>query len=798
MAKAQKLFEQGYIDLVSVIPPEAPLSPQSKIRPEARGKSPGVRYASGLWGGYAWADATTTAAHAAQMDRDGANVGLRAAKFPAIDLDVRDQSLADLIAGVIERYMVTGPVRVGAWPKRLYPFRLAEGAQPFGRLQLFIEYDGDRHCVEILGAGQQYLVAGTHPGTRQPYEWRKPLGMPHELPTITLGQAEGLLNHITEEVCEFLGLDHDRSGSGRITTRREMNQERLKASNMEMLTEAVRAVPNTNSTFPNREDYIRFGYALRGATQDDPGLGLELYQDWCAKWEGNHNGGNAPERVAADWDRMHAPFELGVDYVIDIARQYGFNSAAWEFSTEPAPPAAPAPENSEVDARYSDRWLAGQFVAQYGGKVRFVPESGKWLAWDSTSWRDDVEGAVNGMLSRTMVEISNQLLREDGTDRELRANTTLARQICSAHTGRAVREIVKEDGRIVVRADRLNSDPDLLGTPGGTVNLQTGELQDADSADLISKTTAVAPQRGPCPKWRKFMREATGGDVELEKYMQRVAGYCLTGLTDEHVLFFLWGTGGNGKSVFVNTLEAAMGGYATTAAMTTFTASQFDRGSNDLASLAGARMVIATEVKEGRDWDEQRIKALTGNDRISARFLFHELFTYQPTFKLLLSGNHKPRISNVDAAMQRRIHLIPFVQVPKEKNLKLTAELRDELPAILAWMIDGAIAWRNGGLRPPAIVMSATKDYFAEEDPVGRWLADSCVLGVGSATSAELFQSWVNWCDANTESAGSHVAFAKMLGNRNIAKKKIHGGRMAYQGIRLRDEFAVRVFGEAA
>jgi len=791
---AKQLYDMGYTDLVSVIPPEAKLSPASKIRPESRGKSPGKRYSSGLWGGYDWINANITRADALQMDADRANVGLRAARYPAIDLDVRDIDLAAVMASMIESYLHTGPVRVGSWPKRLYVFRLAEGAAPFTRLQMFFDgFAEDRHLIEVLGAGQQYVVSGIHPKTGKPYEWRKPLVTPDQLPTLSLSQVSGLLDHLGKAVCDELGLAHDRAGNGLISTRREVNQDGLKATNTEMLQAALKCIPNTNETFPTREDYIRFGYALRGATQDDPGFGLQLYQEWAAKWEGNHNGPNDPERVAADWDRMHAPYELGVDFLIDLARQYGFDSARYEFTAEPAPPPRIGQEDQTPQARYSDVWLKDRFVERFGGRVRFVPQTGKWLAWDKMYWRpDDGRSQTEGLIERTVVDISNQLMREGATAKEIRENTVIAKSITSRRAIDAIHKGASLDRRLIVHATELDTDPYLLGTPAGVVDLRTGEMLEPDPKMLITRSTAVAPIRGACPKWSKFLREATGGDKDLECYLQRMAGYCLTGLTDEHTLFYCWGPGGNGKGVFLNTMEAALGTYAHAASMNTFTAVKSERHPTDLAALAGSRMVLAQEVRAGQEWDEQRIKALTGGDAITARFLFQDEFTYQPGFKLAFSGNHKPKIPNVDEAMRRRIHLIPFVQKPPKKNLKLKEELAaEELPAILAWAIDGAVAWSNEGLKPPACVISATQEYLSEEDAMGRWLNEACELGEGEASASDLYQCWAAWCDRNNEMPGTRKAFGVTLGDRNIHKRKNSDGNIVYTGISLTGEFAV-------
>jgi hypothetical protein len=179
-----------------------------------------------------------------------------------------------------------------------------------------------------------------------------------------------------------------------------------------------------------------------------------------------------------------------------------------------------------------------------------------------------------------------------------------------------VEAFARADPQLAVTAEIWDRDPWLLGTPGGTVDLRTGELRTARREDFITKQTGAAPEPGEPRRWLQFLREATAGDSELVRFLQQVAGYCLTGSTREHSLFFIYGPGGNGKSVFLNLLNYVLGDYATTAAMETFTASKHDRHPTDLAMLNGARLVSASETEEGRAWAESRIKQLTGGDKI--------------------------------------------------------------------------------------------------------------------------------------------------------------------------------------
>ena len=268
-----------------------------------------------------------------------------------------------------------------------------------------------------------------------------------------------------------------------------------------------------------------------------------------------------------------------------------------------------------------------------------------------------------------------------------------------------------------------------------------------------------------------------------------MAGYCLTGVTTEHALFFLYGTGANGKSVFANTLTSILGDYATVAAMDMFMATHGDRHPTDMASLRGARIVTSIETEQGSRWAESKLKALTGGDKITARFMRQDFFEFMPQFKLLVVGNHKPSIRNVDEAMRRRLHMIPFTVTipPAKRDKKLPERLLAERDGILAWALEGCLEWQRIGLKPPAAVMSATEDYFEAEDAIGRWMEERCERGSSFwAGSTDLFTNWKAWAEANGEYAGSMKRFSEMLSARGFDKFKTNSVR-GFRGICIKD-----------
>ena len=330
----------------------------------------------------------------------------------------------------------------------------------------------------------------------------------------------------------------------------------------------------------------------------------------------------------------------------------------------------------------------------------------------------------------------------------------------------------------------------MLGTPTGTVDLRTGERVEPRKADLITKVTTVPPADGEPTRWLQFVREATNGDEDFARFLQQILGYCLTGRTDEHALFFAYGAGKNGKSVFLNTATKIMGDYATTAAMDTFVASKGDRHPTDLARLDGARLVAASETEEGRAWAEARVKQLTGGDRIAARYMRQDFFEFTPRFKLFVVGNFQPALQNVDEATRRRFNILPFVHTPPNPDPTLEDKLASEYGQILSWMIRGAVDWCANGLSRPAIVCAATESYFTEQDLSGQWIEDRCIVREGAmATPNELFTSWKAYASENGEEAGSQKALAGRLTKRGFRRDRTSMGRF-WRGIELRSHDA--------
>jgi putative DNA primase/helicase len=430
-----------------------------------------------------------------------------------------------------------------------------------------------------------------------------------------------------------------------------------------------------------------------------------------------------------------------------------------------------------VPPPFSEDKLALRFSTKHADNLRYVAQWKCWKYFDGIRWVNDDTLYV--------LDLARCLCRAASAEcGDLRPR--VAMRLASKATASAVETLAAADRRHAATTDQWDADSWLLNTPTGTIDLRTGKLRQHTRADYITKCTAAGLGE-ECPEWLRFLDRVTGGDEEMQSYLQRVAGYVLTGSTREQVLFFLHGTGANGKSVFLSTVAGLLNDYARSIPTSTLTVGITEPHPTDLAGLRGARLVIASETEDGAKWAESKIKTLTGGDKIAARFMRCDFFEFTPEFKLVIAGNHKPSLRSVDEAVRRRFQLVPFAEtIPlEEREQKLSENLRSEYPGILRWAVEGCMAWQLNGLDPPTKVRDATADYLAAEDLVGRWLDDRCVPLPGCRTSVQaLFLDWQIWCHRLGEHEGSTKRFSQQLQSHGFRPDRT-GSSRGFLGIAL-------------
>lgn len=775
MNRFREWQDAGFTGLLPVIPPEGSLSPDSSIPPENRGKVPGRLRPLGWVGLSDW----TTFDIAPLLDQVATwypgtpSIGLLAASFPAVDLDVEDESLCAALSLLAERTLGPAPCRTRKTSRRLLMYR--KGAeQRWTKKRLAFSWKGKQHAVEILGEGCHYLIEGQHrSGEEYQWDW---LPQARDLSEVTTAQ----LNRFLAEARAFLqalGVETNETGTA-VPSEKVPDPVSLYAPDLMTLQALVSRIPNIS---PSREHYINMGLAIKAAGRPGEGDALfGIWWGWCARWEG---GTNEEEVAHRDWSRMHPPFRLGYPWLLDQV-----SGAAADLEFEPLSLLEPPkPQEDSGCLPFSDAWIAQHVFHRFGQRIRFTAALGGWMTWEGHRWCPDEHNRVPGMVAEVCRLAGEEALRRIEKKRE--AETT-ARYCHSDRSRKNVQSYLSTDPRINLPVAAYDKDIWKLNTPEGVVDLRTGFLHPNDPHFLCTRSTAVSPRITPTPLWTQFLRDVTGSDAELEGYLQRLLGYSLTGSTREHVLAFLWGRGGNGKGVFLNTLVNILGSYAVVSAMDTFTASLYDRHPADLAALAGARLVTAQETQKGRHWDEAKIKSLTGGDTISARFMRGNFFSYRPQFTLVFAGNHRPHLWGLDAAMRRRFHLVPFTTVPENPDPNLQEALVAEWPGILQWTIEGCLAWQKQGLRAPQAVAEATETYFTEEDPLVHWLQDQTEPDPeGEEHAKALWDSWRNWCRERAEKTGTLREFKSALAEHGLAEHRSPSTReRQIPGIRLRPD----------
>jgi putative DNA primase/helicase len=443
----------------------------------------------------------------------------------------------------------------------------------------------------------------------------------------------------------------------------------------------------------------------------------------------------------------------------------------------------------------SDRGNAKLFVKLYANDYRHVPGIG-WYRWDTTRWQIDEDDTVLWAAGDLAESIATHDPRGTFTTNALQNHR---RRALSTTGINAMLSQAKSAPGMVLNAARLDADHYALCTPVGIVDLRTGMLKAPDpNKDFHSRSTTVGPLHTVTPRWEKFLTDTFGDDAEgreMIDYLQLLLGYSLTGDVGGQVLPFLFGSGKNGKSVLLDVLMKLLGDYADAAPPGFLMARPYEGHPTDLAELHGRRVIVCSEVKPGDKFDEARVKLLTGGDRIKARRMRQDFFSFEPTHKLWLLGNHRPEVGTGGFAFWRRMRLIPFERVvPDHRKIDNLADIlvTEEGAGILGWLIDGARRYLAGSrdLTGPERVRIATSAYAETEDHTGRFYEESCVLGPDlRAEQTALYAAYKTWCQNEGAPVMTSRAFAartrELVGLASPKEMILSNQRKHYPGIGL-------------
>ncbi len=448
--------------------------------------------------------------------------------------------------------------------------------------------------------------------------------------------------------------------------------------------------------------------------------------------------------------------------------------------------ADPVPGEPATELGYARR-----LVAVYGDRLRYVAAWRRWLVWDGQRWAHDATGqAARWMKAIARRLTCDALAIEDDKDRKAALN--LARRGESSAGVAGALTLASTEQGIVVSPDDLDADPFLLNCRNGVVDLRTGELLPHDPALLLTKLAGAAYHHGAAgPQFARFL-ERVQPDPAMRGYLARLLGHALEGRVVSHLLPIFHGEGGNGKGTLINhAVLPALGDYADAVDAGLLTARTFDAHPTGVADLCGLRLAVLHETDAGRHLAEGTVKRLTGGDRLKARRMREDFWSFDPSHTFVMLTNHRPIVTGNDEGIWRRLRLVPWdVVIPAEdRDEELPGKLAAELDAVLAWLVAGYRDWRASGLSEPQQVTTATTSYRAESDAIGRFITERCLTGphfhVGST---DLFTAWAKWCADEGEEPGSQTAFSLALTNRGFDNKgKDRAGRKRWAGIGLAD-----------
>ncbi len=492
--------------------------------------------------------------------------------------------------------------------------------------------------------------------------------------------------------------------------------------------------------------YDHTGKADNGSVifiKQDGSIGFKCHHGHCEQLQG-HDVVKKLIQENSEFEQEYSTFKINIAFA-DVPLITPLDDAQSSFSL------------TSLNIDLSHTGLAAELGKQhFHENARYIHKYGRWFLWNGFHWKDDGKlqymtliGGLLKLIGDSLIKLadSRNNLSDDAYNKAIQWAKRESKNLKSAPTRNYVESVIKTDPNCAVLPEIFDANLSVIGTQSGCANLETGVLTPPARLQYISKLTNVGIIGKAPAEWLKFIDRIFDRDIELISFIQRVCGYALTGLIREEKLFFLYGKGANGKSKFLETLFYILGDYARRAPASLFQEQRNEQHPTVLAGLQGARLVVCSELPSQMTWNEQIIKDATGGDTITARYMRQDYFDFKPQFKLMIAGNHQPRMKNVDESMARRMVLIPFnVTIPKaERDLQLGEKLKAEAPAILNWCIQGAVDYFQNGLQIPAAVASASAEYLQNEDVTGEFIATYLRDAISKVHFAEVYQHYSNW-----------------------------------------------------
>jgi putative DNA primase/helicase len=633
--------------------------------------------------------------------------------------------------------------------------------------------------VSISGTGAHAIGKGTLPSAvatddLEMYDRRRFL--------ITTGQhIGGTPTTIEERQAEALELwqRHHRNGAyknGSTKTEKDPRTDAERVAILAELTDALTVIP-ADTTY---KEWIDIGMGIHSVDSGEDGFAV--WHDWSQT-------GGAKYRGRADCHKHWRSFtrDGGITHksIFALAIERGWKS------TEPRADGFAADGREDVrEKRRTDTGLAERFADQHRTVVRWVKPWKSWVVYDGTRWKRDDTDAAQRYMKQTVKALYGEA-REAADADERKAVAKFAMQSEAEKNRRAALTLAKSEDGLPALPDQFDTDPWLLNCRNGTLDLRTGTLKPHDQNDYLTRMIPIVyDPAATCPRWEAFLLAVMNDDAAVIDFLQEAVGYSLTGSIQEQCVFLLYGKGANGKSTFLTVLDALLGEYGATAEFSTFLHQERPGVRHDLAALCGARLVMALEMEEGKRLSESILKGMTGGEKLTARFLNQEFFTFMPQFKVWLAANHKPVIRGTDHAIWRRIRLIPFTRTfsETEADPDIGKKLLTELPGILAWAVRGCRAWqKHTRLRTPEPVKKATQEYRDESDVMKAFLNDCCELRADlEEETSRLYSAYVHWCQRCGEGKPmTKTKFGLELKEQGFTSEQRSRGRRMWVGLCL-------------